>query len=95
MTIKQQLFIRKYLEIKNATKAVLNVYSVKNRNSAAVIGCRLLRNVNVQREISSILESEESILSRTVKLIDNVTKYGSAREQLKVTQMVLKLYGLL
>ncbi len=95
MTIKQQLFIRKYLEIKNATKAALKVYDVKNTNSAAVIGCRLLRNVNVQKEISSVLEADDSILTRTVKLIDNVMKYGSGREQIKVITIVFKLYGLL
>lgn len=95
MTLKQKLFIREYLEYRNVTKAVLNVYDVKNTNSAGVIGCRLLRNVKVQEEISRILEAEGSVLSRVVALIDNVMKYGSGREQIKVIQIVLKLYGLL
>lgn len=95
MTIKQKLFIKQYLEHRNATKAALNVYDAKNTNSAAVIGCNLLRNIKVQGEISRILEAEGSVLSRTVKLIDNVSNSGSPREQLKVIQVVLKLYGLL
>lgn len=95
MTLKQTLFVKEYLEHRNATKAVLNAYDVKNTNSAAVIGCKLLRNVKVHGEISRILEAEGSTLSRVVALIDNIMKYGSTREQLKVIQVVLKLYGLL
>lgn len=95
MTIKQRLFITEYLEHRNATKAVFNVYDVKNSNSAGVIGSRLLRNVKVQEEISRILEVEGSVISRVVVLIDNVMKHGSTHEQLKMTQVVLRLYGLL
>ncbi len=95
MTLKQKLFIKEYLEHRNATKAVLNVYDAKNSNSAGVIGSRLLRNVKVNEEIKRILEVEGSVQSHTVKLIDYVSNYGSPREQLKAIQIVLKLYGLL
>lgn len=95
MTIKQQLFVRKYLELRNATKAVLEAYDVKNTNSAAVIGCRLLRNVNVRREIDRTIETEGSIPSRIVELIDNVYENGSVREQLKIAQLIFRFYGLL
>lgn len=95
MTIKQRLFINGYLEHKNATKAVSNVYNVKNANSAGVIGCRLLRNVKVQGEISRNLEAEGSVLSRTVQLLKNVSDYGTPHDQLKACQVVLRLYGLL
>ncbi len=95
MTLKQRLFIKKYLELRNATQAVLKVYDVKSRNSAAVIGCRLLRNVNVRQEIDRTIETDGSIPSRIVELIDNVYKYGSIREQLKTAQLILKIYGLL
>lgn len=95
MTIKQQLFVRKYLELRNATKAVLEAYDVKNTNSAAVIGCRLLRNVNVRREIDRTIETEGSIPSRIVKLIENVSENGSTSDQLKVAQMLLRFYGLI
>lgn len=92
VTIKQQLFIHKYLEFKNATKAVTRVYDVGNKNSAAVIGCRLLRNVKVQEAISRILEIEGSVLSRTIQLLENVSNAGAP---LKACQVVLKLYGFL
>lgn len=95
MTIKQKLFIKKYLEYRNATKAVLEIYEVKNTNSAAVIGYNLLRNINVRRELERITEAKESIPSRIVTMMDNVMTVGSTREQLKMTQVVLKLYGLL
>lgn len=95
MTIKQQLFIREYLEHKNATKAVTRVYDVSNKNSAGVMGCRLLRNVKVQEAIDRNLEAERSALSRTVQLLKNVLDHGTPHDQLKACQVFLRLYGLL
>lgn len=95
MTIKQQLFINEYLKHRNATQAVIRVYDVSNKNSASVIGCRLLRNVKVQEAIDRIHESERSVLSRTVDLLDNVLNNGSPHDQLKACKVALKLYGLL
>ena len=74
---------------------MLIVYNVKNTNSAAVIGYKLLRNVKVQDEISRILEGEGSVLSRTVQLLKDVSDHGTSHDQLKACQVILKLYGLL
>lgn len=96
LSFKQQLFVQKYIQYNgNSTQAVLSVYNVKNTNSAAVIGCRLLRNVKVQEAISRILESEGSVLSRTVQLLANVSSHGTPRDQPKACQVILRLYGLL
>lgn len=95
MTIKQQLFIRKYLSYGNATKAVMEIYNTESRNSAGVIGCRLLRNVKVRREIDSILESEGSISSYMTTLLKNTIEFGNAREKFKALQMTFKLHGVL
>jgi len=56
MTLREQLFISKYIETCNATRAAMEVYGCKNRNVAAVTGYRLLRNVNVSSQIENILE---------------------------------------
>lgn len=95
LSYKQQLFINEYLKHRNATQAVIRVYDVSNKNSASVIGSRLLRNVKVREAISRNLEAEGSVLSRTVQLLKNVSDYGTPHEQLKACQVVLKLYGLL
>lgn len=76
MTLKQQIFIKKYIEFNgNATKAVLEIYNVKNKNSAGVIGSRLLRNVKVLNEINNIIKADKSFLPYMIdelkKLIDN------------------------
>lgn len=96
LSFKQRHFIQKYIQNSgNSTQAALSVYNVKNTNSAAVIGCRLLRNVKVQGEISRIFESEEPILPRIIQRMNDILNYGSPKEQLKVIRVGLKLYGLL
>lgn len=94
MTIKQKLFIQEYLRYRNATQAALDVYDAKNKNSAAVIGYRLLRNVNVKSEIERILEARESTPSYIAKLLIDVIENGSSSQKIKALQMTFKLYGL-
>lgn len=95
MTLKQKLFIQKYLEFRNATRAVLEIYHAKNRNSAGVIGYNLLRNVKVRKEIDRITEAEGTIPSCIVKLIENVSENGSTRDQIKVAKLLFRFYGLI
>lgn len=47
MTIKQRLFISKYLEFGNATEAAAQVCNVKNRNVAGVIAWESLRKPQI------------------------------------------------
>lgn len=93
LTIKQRLFIRKYLQYGNATEAAMTIYNTKSRRSAAVIGSRLLRNVNVRREIDRIVEAEGSIPAYIAKLLVDVIENGSWKEKIKAIQIALKLHG--
>lgn len=96
LTVKQRKFISRYLDNNgNGTQAVLSVYDVSNKNSAAAISCKLLRKANIQEAIVRNLEAEGSVLSRTVQLLDDVSNNGTPHDQLKACQVVLKLYGLL
>ena len=96
LTFKQKKFIDQYLYNNgNGTQAALHAYDVSNKNSAAVISCKLLRKANIQEAISENLEAEGSVLSRTVQLLSDVSSNGSPHDQLKACQVILKLYGLL
>lgn len=93
MTLKQQLFIQKYLEFRNATKAVLDVYDAKNRNSAGVIGSRLLKNVKVRKELDRILEAERDIPLSIATLLTQAIESNSMKEKIKAIQFVFRTYG--
>lgn len=71
---KQKLFCLSYLQSFNATKAYKEAYpSVKNDETAAVSGARLLRNVKVSKAISeklnSIWSEKEQFIGRTLSEI--------------------------
>lgn len=51
LTLKQSSFCDHYLLTGNATDATIKAGYTQDRDSAAAIGCRLLRNVKVQAEI--------------------------------------------
>lgn len=91
LTLKQKLFVEKYLENNgNATKAALYAYGCKDRNMAGVTGYRMLRNVNVRGVLDGILNraglSERRIAERLA-----MTIYGY--KNLKTVRLGLKLKG--
>jgi len=58
LTYKQRLFIEKYLKFKgNGTKAALAVYSVNNRNSAAVIASQNLSMQKIRRIVDDSFDN--------------------------------------
>lgn len=59
MSIKQKLFVKKYLENNgNATEAAFEVYNVKNRNVAHSIGSENLRKPTIQQAIREALQAK-------------------------------------
>ena len=98
MTIKQKLFVRLYLKSLNATEAALAVYRATSRQSAAVIGSRLLRNVNVQREINDALEANgltlESVIENLVTIAKATPNKVTANDVLRANIEILKLTSL-
>lgn len=77
----------------NATEAAFHLYNVKNRKSAAVIGSRLLRNVNVIREIERVYEAEESIPTLMVKLLKETLEHGTGKEHVQAIKIAMRLHG--
>lgn len=96
LTRKQQVFLRAYLEGMNATQAALVAYHT-SPNSAKVIGSKLLTNVNIQRKIADVLDSNSVSLSMLVKNITNLAfsepKSISGVVKLKSNIELLKLHG--
>ncbi len=58
MTLKQKLFVKKYIEKNgNGTAAALEVYDVKNANVAHSIASENLRKPTIQKKIREALEA--------------------------------------
>lgn len=95
MTLKQRLFLKLYTQSLNATKAAYEIYNVKSRQSAAVIGCRLLRNVNIQKEINALFEakglSTESIIKNLNAIAKSKPTRITANDVLKANIELIKL----
>lgn len=59
MTLRQKLFVKKYLERKgNGTQAVLETYDTIDPNVAGVISSENLRKPSIQKEIRQALEAK-------------------------------------
>jgi len=94
MTLKQEMFIKKYFQYGgNATKAVLDTYSVKSRNSASVIGSNLLRNVKVKSEIDRIIEADMTFLPYIIGSLKKSIEHGSPYEKVEAIKFAFKLHG--
>lgn len=94
MTLKQQIFVKKYFKYGgNATKAVLDTYSVKSNNSASVIGSNLLRNVKVKSEINRIIEADRTFLPYVIDALRKFIENGKPYEKLEAIKLGFKLYG--
>lgn len=97
MTFKQRLFLKLYTRSLNATEAAYTVYNVKSRQSAAVIGSRLLRNVNVQKELNDAFMAKglglESIIESLVEIARAKPEKITGKDVLRATLELLKLRG--
>lgn len=57
MTVKQKLFVKKYIENKgNGTETVLSIYNTSNRNAAGVIASQLLSIPRVRRAVDEEID---------------------------------------
>lgn len=98
LTIKQRIFIAKYLETSNCTEAASVTYDVDNRNVAGVIGWENLRKPKISRAIRYALEvggiSDEFLASSLKAIIEAGTGVkATAKSSLEATELVFKLKG--
>ena len=74
LTDKQKEFVLEYLRLYNATQAYINVYDV-NYQTAVTAGSRLLRNVQIQKEVKRIREAKlKELAIEPLDLIEDVAK---------------------
>lgn len=99
LTLKQHSFIDHYLQTGNATDATIKAGYTNDRDSAAQIGSRLLRNVKIQQEIKRRLgiavASSEEVLETLTKhargdLTDVLTQTGEFDFKLAKRKRLLK-----
>lgn len=73
---REQLFCAIYVRCFNATRAYMKAFDHKNKNSASVLGCRMLKNPEVEAEIRKLKEdrmnraffSEEDIFLKYMEI---------------------------
>lgn len=99
MTVKQRLFVKKYVENKgNGTKAALDAYDVKNYNTAHSLAIDNLQKPTIQRAIELALErvglSDESI-SEMLRdaTVSGIGVKATNKDSLRGIDMILKLKG--
>lgn len=99
MTLKQRLFIKKYLENKgNGTQAAMDVYNVKNANTAHSIASENLRKPTIRREIELALEAKGLTDEYISELLRKATVAGLGQkatnsDSLRGIEMMLKVKG--
>lgn len=99
LTIKQRNFVKKYIEFGNATEGAIQSYDVKNRKVAAQIGYENLRKHDVLQAIEEYFVREDLspsyVAARIVEMMSNAIKNGTATQQLKVCELILKINGMI
>lgn len=93
LTLRQNSFVKKYIEFANATEAAAQVYNVKNRNVAGVIGWENLRKHKVVEAINVSLEAGQVSPVSVAQTIKQVMINGTARQQLRAIEIYLKAIG--
>lgn len=92
LTIKEQKFIRFYLETGNATEAVWRSYDVKRRVTAAVMAKQIKKKSHIQEAIRFANLDEDSIRNMVIK---NLTYIASLRPKRTTMNQVIKARSLL
>ena len=98
LTAKQQIFVDRYLESFNATKAYDEAYSPKNRAVCASNGHRLLRNADISTAINerlsaSAMRADEVLQRLAEQARSEHTRYITNRPRLDMVRMAMDSKG--
>lgn len=97
MTIKQQIFVKKYIELGNATEAVMQSYNVKRRVIAAVMAKQLKKKPHIQEAIILAYEDGGLTIKQAIKNLAYIADLTPARVSvnavLRANIELLKLRG--
>lgn len=97
MTIKQKLFVKKYLETGNGTQAALEAYNTNDPNVAKVIASENLTKPNVKVALDEVLRSQGLTLDVLTKniggLANTIPAKVTGETVLKANIELLRLSG--
>lgn len=98
LNLRQKSFVKEFIRDGNATRAVKEVYGYGDNNACAATGSRLLRNVNIQKEIRELLQSEGINLklvfdSLKTNLVKGAGVQARASDSNRAAELLLKVAG--
>lgn len=94
MTIKQKIFVNKYIEFGNATEAAFYVYNTPKRNVAAQIGYENLRKPEIKQAIEWYFTHKNPDLISIVKTLKDALDNGTIAQRLRAGIVYFKIMGL-
>lgn len=94
MTLKQKIFVNKYLEFGNATEAAMFVYNTEKRNVAAQIGYENLRKHDVKKAIEGYFERIDRVPFYAAKAFVDVLNNGTTMQKFNASIAYFKVMGL-
>lgn len=94
MTLKQQLFVKYYLQYGNATQAAMQVYNTKKRIVAVQIGYENLRKPDVMQAIKGYFERVDRAPFYVAEAFVDVLKNGTSSQRLNASIAYFKIMGL-
>lgn len=98
-TLKQKAFVKKFIENKgNGTLAAMDVYDVKNYNTAHAISSENLQKPTIQREIEQALERtglNDEYISELLReaTVAGIGQKATNSDTLRGIEMMLKVKG--
>lgn len=87
LTLKQQLFLERYVKTLSATQAAYEVYRCKNRNVAGVIGHQNLRKLNIRHVLDHTLRLAgltENTLAQALERQVDLGSFTGIKQTLKL-----------
>jgi len=96
LTLKQQRFVKEYIQDGNATKAVRESYpNVKTEGARRVMGSKLVTNGNVQATIQEVLDKAGLTAEFIVGELKGIIKDGENSEKNKALRTAAEIMGLI
>lgn len=93
MTLKQQLFVNKYLEMGNGTAAAMEVYNTEKMNVAAEIAYENLRKPEIKNAINAYLTHKSNLSTYVLDEFVNLLKNGTGAQRLAAINTYFKIMG--
>ena len=87
LTIKEAKFVKKYIDIGNATEAIAQTYNTKSRKSAGLMARIIKKKPHIQEAIRLSLQ-KKGLTSDT--LADNIAYLANARPEKITADVILR-----